>query len=298
MLPFNLLEAFRSINFLEVYFTNGLFESNYIIINAGRTAILIAEKSLNRFSQVLRPLGLSEYEVRVFLSLVKNGPANYRNIAKESNVPTGKIYQVLSTLRAKGFVEVIQAKPKIYRAIEPKIALRRRLKQLEEDFFELERKIRDELPTLQLQYSLKHDIIRGVLSEILVGCNSFAKSIRNTLLKTLDEVLVVTPKFDVKPHEEDVFTRLLERGVSIKVLCSGFEEASEDIVSRLRDLGAQIRVEEAVKDKYYVVDDKSVSTFINSSGENICLQIHGTALGRVLKERFEERWEQAREIKR
>lgn len=258
---------------------------------------MITEESLNRFSRTLRPLGLSEYEVRVFLTLVKNGPANYRNVARESNVPTGKIYHVLSTLGAKGFVEIIQTKPKIYRAVEPKIALRRRLKQLEEDFFELERKIRDELPNLQLQYSLKHDIIRGVLSEILVGCNSFTKSIQNTLLKALDEVLIVTPKFDVKPHEEDVFMRLLERGVSVKVLCSGFEESSEDIVSRFLDLGAQIRMQEAVDDKYYVVDDKSVYTFINSSGENICLQVHGTALCRVLKERFEERWELAREIR-
>jgi len=258
---------------------------------------LIAEELLNRFSSILRPLGLSEYEVRVFLTLVKNGPANYRNIARESNVPTGKIYQVLSTLGAKGFVEVIQHRPKMYRAVEPKIALRRRLKQLEEDFFELEQKIREVLPTLQLQYSLKHDIVRGVLSEILVGFNSFSKSIRESMLNALNEVLIVTPEFDVKLHEEDVFRRLLERGVSVKVLCSDFNKSSNDVLGRLLDLGVKVRVQEAVRDKYYVVDDKSASAFVNSSGEDICLQIHGTALCRVLKERFEERWEQAREVR-
>lgn len=258
---------------------------------------MIAEELTSRFSRILRPLGLSEYEVRVYLTLVKNGPANYRNVARGANVPTGKIYQVLSTLGAKGFVEVIQQRPKIYRAFEPKIALRRRLKQLEEDFFELERKIRDELPTLQLQYSLKHNIVRGVLSEILVGFNSFAKNIREGLLKALDEVLIVTPKFNVKLHEEDMFRRLLERGVSVKVLCSGFDEGSEDILERLINWGARISVQEGVTDKYYVVDEKSASTFINTSGDNICLQIHGAALCRELRKRFEERWEQAREIR-
>lgn len=227
-----------------------------------------------------------------------NGQANYRAVSRESKVPVGKIYQVLSALEAKGFIEVIQEKPKIYRAVEPKIALRRRLKQLEEHTLELERKIREALPTLQLQYGLKHDIVQGVVSEIFVGCNSFSRSIRNTLLKALDEVLIVTGKFDVKLHEEDMFKRLLERGVSVRVLCSDVNKNNKDVLDRLLDWGLNVRVQDAFNDKYYVVDDKYATTFINRSEENIGLQIHGPALCRVLRERFEERWENAIKIRR
>lgn len=231
------------------------------------------------------------------MTLVRNGPANYRVLGKKSNVPLGKIYQVLSTLEAKGFVEVIHGKPKIYKAVEPKKALRRRLRQLEEDSFELEWKIREVLPTLQFQYSLRHDAIQGVVGEILVGRNSFARNIQNNLLKALDEVLICASSFDIKLHEEDLFKRLLERGVTVKVICAKVDENAEGVLNRLIDLGLDIRVLDVLMDRYYIVDDKSVFTFIGGSGEEICLQIHGTALCRVLKDRFKEAWEKARALR-
>jgi len=259
--------------------------------------LVAAEEALDRFSHILRPLGLSEYEIRIFLTLVINGPANYRVISREAKVPIGKVYQVLSALEAKGCVEVIQEKPKIYRAVEPKKALRRRLKQLEEDSFELERKIREALPALQLQYSLKHDIIQGLVSEILVGFNSFSKNIQETLMKALYEVLIVTARFDVKLHEADIFRRLLERGVSVRVLCSEVEKNSKRILDRLLNLGLGIRMQDTVAEKYYVVDDKYATTFINNFEEDVCLQIHCSALCQVLRERFEEKWNTARIMK-
>jgi len=258
---------------------------------------MIADELFSRFSQILKPLGLSDYEIRVFLTLLVNGPSNYRVLAKESNVPTGKIYQVLSTLEAKGFVEVIHEKPKIYRAVEPKKALRRRLRQLEDDFFELERKIREALPTLQLQYSLKHEGVQGVVSDIFVGGNSFTKSIHENLLKAFNEVLISTSRLDIKLHEEDLFKRLLERGVSLKMICSDVDENSKEILDRLIDLGVDIRVLGAPSDRYYVVDDKCASIFIGRFGEDICLQIHGPAMCRVLRERFADAWDRAKALR-
>jgi sugar-specific transcriptional regulator TrmB len=181
--------------------------------------------------------------------------------------------------------------------VEPKKALQRRLKQLEEDSFELERKIRESLPTLQLQYSLKHDIIQGVVSEIIVGNNSSSKNIQETLTKALSEVLVVAADFDVKPHEVEVLKRLLERGVSVRVLCSDVGKHSKPILDRLLNLGLNIRMQDGVAEKYYVMDNKYTTMFLQNFDENVCLQIHCSALCRVLKERFEEKWKTARIMK-
>jgi len=227
---------------------------------------------------------------------VRNGPANYRVLGKKSEVPLGKIYQVLSTLEAKGFVEVIREKPKIYKAVEPKKALRRRIRQLEDDCHELEWKIREVLPTLQFHYGQRHDAIRGVVDEILLGRNSLARNIRKSLLSALDEVSISTCEFDIKLHEEDLFKQLLERGVTVKVICSKVDEKTEDILYRLVDLGLDIRVLDALEDKYYVIDDKDVFTCIAKFGEEICLKVHGATLCRVLKERFEEAWEKGRVV--
>jgi sugar-specific transcriptional regulator TrmB len=254
---------------------------------------LTASDFFNRFSPILKPLGLSEYEIRVFLTLLTSGPSDYRILVRESNVPAGKIYQVLSTLEAKGFVEVLQEKPKIFRATEPKKALRRRLRQLEDDFFELERKITEALLTLQLQYSLKHDVVQGIVREITVGNNSFAKGVQENLLKSTNQVLISTSRFDIKLHEEDLFKRLLERGVSIKMICSRVEDNDKDVLTHLIDLGVDIRFLDGLGDRYYVVDDKCVSIFSGTFGEDICLEIHGPALCRLLRERFQDAWNRA-----
>jgi sugar-specific transcriptional regulator TrmB len=257
----------------------------------------MTDEFFNRFRHVLKPLGLSEYEIRVFLTLVRNGPANYRVLGKKSEVPLGKIYHVLSSLEAKGFVEVIREKPKIYKAVEPKKALRRSLRRLEDDCYELEWKIREVLPTLQFHYSSRHDGIRGVVDEILVGRNSLVRNVRESLSTALDEVLISVSKFDVKRREEDLFKQLLERGVTVKVICSKVDEKTKDALNRLIDLGLDVRVFDALVDEYYVVDDNFALTFIGRFGEDICLKVRGSILCRVLRERFEEVWEKARVVR-
>ena len=148
-----------------------------------------------RYSETLKNLGLSNYEIRVFLTLLMQGPMNYRSLCHESSVPTGKIYQVLSTLESKSFVEISQDRPKVLSAAEPKRAFRNRLRQIEADFVDLELKTRDLLQTLQFQYNLKYDKIQGIVSEIFVGGAASANSIRENLLKAEDEALFSTERF-------------------------------------------------------------------------------------------------------
>ena len=110
------------------------------------------------------------------MTLLATSPINYRVLVRESGVPTGKIYQVLSTLESKGLIEVVQEKPKLFKPTEPKKALRRRLRQIEDTYLELEHKTRETLQDLQLEYNQKHDVIRGIVSEIHVGSDRSKES--------------------------------------------------------------------------------------------------------------------------
>ncbi|ASJ10059.1 TrmB family transcriptional regulator [Thermococcus sp. P6] len=61
---------------------------------------------------LLRELGLNEYEVRAYLTLLKNGPLTAGELATLSKVPQPRIYDVIRTLMAKGFVTTTQGRPK------------------------------------------------------------------------------------------------------------------------------------------------------------------------------------------
>ena len=85
----------------------------------------------------LRDLGLSEYEARAFRSLLETGPATAKELSRASDVPMGRIYDVLNSLETYQLVRSQTAsRPKKYVGVEPDTALDRlfedKKRQLEE----------------------------------------------------------------------------------------------------------------------------------------------------------------------
>jgi sugar-specific transcriptional regulator TrmB len=76
----------------------------------------------------LRDLGLSEYEARAYRSLLKTGPTTAKELSRVSDVPMGRIYDVLNSIEQYNLVRSQSAsRPKKYVAVEPETALERLL---------------------------------------------------------------------------------------------------------------------------------------------------------------------------
>jgi HTH-type transcriptional regulator, sugar sensing transcriptional regulator len=73
----------------------------------------------------LQILGLTEWESRAYLALVKESPATGYGIAKLSGVPRAKVYEVLASLERKGAVEVARSDPLQYRPVPPDTLIER-----------------------------------------------------------------------------------------------------------------------------------------------------------------------------
>lgn len=77
-------------------------------------------------------LGLTEYQARVYSSLVSLGVASASEVHRKSGVPRTKIYETLEELSRKGAVETQPGRPALYRAVHPQALVRR----LVEDYTE------------------------------------------------------------------------------------------------------------------------------------------------------------------
>lgn len=84
--------------------------------------------------QRLIELGLSNYEASAYLALLKLGTTTPVDVARAAGVPKQRIYDVLSSLGAKGFCATHSTSPKTYTPTHPAIALQR-LRQLQADEF-------------------------------------------------------------------------------------------------------------------------------------------------------------------
>ncbi|WP_424357715.1 TrmB family transcriptional regulator [Methanocella sp. MCL-LM] len=71
----------------------------------------------------LKTLGLTEYEAKVYATLVALDRAEVKPICENVDIPRPSVYQSLKTLTDKGLVQVVNAKPAVYRATPPEIAI-------------------------------------------------------------------------------------------------------------------------------------------------------------------------------
>jgi sugar-specific transcriptional regulator TrmB len=75
---------------------------------------------VNSVIEHLMYTGLSEYEARAYVGLLAGNPATAYELAKASNIPTSKIYEVVSRLEEKGIVSPVAGEgTRKYIPIEP-----------------------------------------------------------------------------------------------------------------------------------------------------------------------------------
>ena len=67
----------------------------------------------------LHRLGLTEYESRIYLVLVRKGPIQAGELSFLGQVPRAKTYGAINELERKGLVRVISGKPEVYAAVSP-----------------------------------------------------------------------------------------------------------------------------------------------------------------------------------
>ena len=71
----------------------------------------------------MESLGLTGYEIKVYLSLLELGSMTASDISKKSGVPYSKIYEVLNTLEDKGWLESNSSRPQKFFPKSPLTAL-------------------------------------------------------------------------------------------------------------------------------------------------------------------------------
>lgn len=71
---------------------------------------------------VLRNIGLTEYETKIYISSLELGKATAGEILQKANLTSGKIYEILNVLKNKGFIsEVVEAGVRKFSPADPSL---------------------------------------------------------------------------------------------------------------------------------------------------------------------------------
>ncbi|ELZ01190.1 TrmB family transcriptional regulator [Natrialba chahannaoensis JCM 10990] len=254
--------------------------------------------------ELLAELGLSSYEARAYLALARHGSLTADEVATESDIPQGRIYDVLNSLVDRSLVRADDGRPRTYVHVESTEAV----DQL------LENRV-DELKDKQSAYERTASAAADALTELSSSGGAtgegFATSAlhdqaaQDLLLERFaaadDSIRITVDAVDIGPEWRDVFStrlaELLETGLTVRLLASDLSSAS-DTLDALVEAGLQVREVDRVPQQRFIVID----------GVEVCLEVvnpvHDEELlavvnfrdnetARELAESFDELWSEA-----
>ena len=160
----------------------------------------------------LKEFGLSENEIKVYLSLIKLGESTAQSIAKNSNLPRTTVYHLLESLIQKGLVgSVVKESKKYFQASNPK--------KLIETLDEKKKLINEIIPEL-------NSISKTVKEKPKVTVYEGLRGIRSILKDVLEERKEIFHYGDIVSLQEvfsyafpQFISERAKRKIPIKIIC-------------------------------------------------------------------------------
>lgn len=265
--------------------------------------------------KLLANIGLNKYERSVYWTLLKKGDLEASKLSQLSQVPIGRIYEILRDLNKYGLVEIKPSRPRKYRTVDPKIAFelmyKRReeealneLKLLRETFAEIERQLSNGDSPEHVETIFWPDKFHD--NELEETVNSFFKDIEH-------EICVVTP-LKYKPgvseqYDESMsifskaYLNLAQRGIRVKILDSYSQllPSIKELINSIEDESVksnvqkfmEIRILETEHD-FVIFDSKTIFLDIEdqiNTGTSLGMtQIHDESYTKRFKAKFDDLW--------
>lgn len=245
----------------------------------------------------LRDLGLTEYEEKVYLTLLKEGSLTGGKVSKLSKVPHGRTYEVLISLADKGFVSIMPIKPKVFKALDPKIAVKHLLNEKIIELDELAKSVPVELERLKKVKARKPTV--GEKITIVSGKENMLRVIAHNI-ETAEKYIKSMFTYELESFSiiraED---EALKRGVKIKHVATKL--TPEGLKRMKRDIKKGIDV------RYYPIEELRVSIrdgidssqgIINPKNpkERMTIFIESKELTKALEHYFDSIWRKAKKI--
>lgn len=243
--------------------------------------------------RALRGLGLTEYEVSAYLSLLQYGGITAMGLSEKASIPYSKVYGVLEALRRRGWVEIGGGRPRVYYPKSPMEALRAEWARREKSFEEYRDIILEELQPIFEGSGLRERpevwMIRG-LKNILSSLKRMVDGVKRELMFALptlaDELLMVL---------STSLSLARDRGAKILLLTTG-EVVSK--VERYAHFFDEIRVRGEMFGGGIIVDGAETLLILETKpGGRLAIASDHKGLTGIAKVYFNHLWRTAKPLK-
>jgi HTH-type transcriptional regulator, sugar sensing transcriptional regulator len=236
--------------------------------------------------ETLREMGLNAYEVDAYLALLEGGQMTAMEISREAKVPYSKTYEVLNSLKEKGWIKSSETRPFKYYPVPPLEATAFTKQRLEDKCQGWEQTVAEALQPLYEKRELveRPDIL------ILHGQQAVITKLEEVLKKATKQVMIAAPVF-AKPiiASADMLFAGLKKNVVIKLMVAG----KGDDWKALKKIPCvnELRVRDHMFGGGVIADGKEAMLFLGEDKPSLVIwSNHGGLVG-FAREYFQFLWD-------
>ncbi|MCP8309466.1 MAG: TrmB family transcriptional regulator [archaeon] len=231
----------------------------------------------------LQKIGLTEYEAKVYLSLLRDHLNSATKLSEKSGVPRTKIYQVLESLEHKGWIRIYSGIPLLFKAVDPRDIFEKFKKDYSEFLKSIQATLDREVMEMKEKFvilkfdvglrSLKEEMRKAKTIWINNATTDFLKKVNDTFSKDAEVRVLLFPG---EKKIDDKKVKFREAGVKIVCMVHNKEVPSMSITL---DESRTFTVFEDPMNHQYVVDemlyDECAKCFLewNSLGWNVAKEV-------------------------
>jgi sugar-specific transcriptional regulator TrmB len=262
----------------------------------------------------LEDFGLSSYEARAFYTMLNLSFSTAREISHKSNVPFGRIYDVLGSLEDKELIEKQNSRPKRFTVKEPKFAVNNLLIRKKNDLESLTLRAKNLEDHLAKLYTRKPE--EGLFWSVAVDPESINRLIWK--MSEAEEELLMYVDTQIRAVKGSTSTEaaqalimalneLMGKGVNIKVILGGVtdEAEMENLMMMLTDYPElsqfPFRIISHLANTFDVIDGEKVllkiSNPVNPAEYFSAIYVWQKKFANELRMKFLQMWEEAEETR-
>jgi sugar-specific transcriptional regulator TrmB len=236
--------------------------------------------------EILRKMGLNAYETDAYLGLLEGGQMTAMEISREAHVPYSKIYEVLNSLKQKGWIKSTEARPSKYYPVPPLEAAAAAKRRLEDDYQNWTHGLAEELQPLYEKRELveRPDIL------ILHGQQAVLVKLEEVLKKANREIMIAAPAF-TRPLIALVESPLndVKKNVTVNLMAAGIP-ADWQFLKKISGI-TQLKFRDHMFGGGVIADGKEAMLFLGEDKPSLVIWSNHVGLVGFAREYFQFLWD-------
>lgn len=260
---------------------------------------------MDNIIETLQKFGLTEYEIKLYMTLLQRESCTAGELSQASGVPRPKTYEILTSLCNKGLCAEIPENIKQYTAISPDIAIysiKQKINQEMNQKIEMLNSVENLLLDIYSNRSVSEN--NGSVVQIIRDKHAIWQSIQELINNAKEEILVFSKEpFIVSVGKSGKSMSQISKDVRVRSIYEekdvNRKDYKEGIKTFLKE-GEEAKVASQLPVKMTIIDNQLVLLIINekhnAANDIIAIIIKQTDLANTFKIIFEFFWMGSQDI--